>query len=289
MHPLSRIPFIPCLAGIGLVLSWSAALPEAEPARVPLRILVTNDDGIDAPGLLAVVAELSTIAEIIVCAPDSNRSGSSASTDALAERMSIEARTISGASNAYAVGGKPVDAAQFGLFQLGPTQDPSDFDLVVSGINNGPNVGNVSIYSGTVGAATAAAHYGVPAVAVSQVSGQTSYALAAEATRRFVEELCQQGATPGIVYSINVPTAQAAQVAGVSVSAQGGDYFRVQEFRIFTDQQGDQTAQARLGSGGTAPTGTDTAAYQQKFVTVTPLSIDRTDAAVLADMQNWNF
>lgn len=269
---------------------WSVANGEAlggEGSRP--RILIVNDDGIESAGVQALVDAFAPIAEVHVCAPDFNRSGSSASTTALSEFMSIEERTLLGATSAWAVGGQPVDAAQFGLFELGPTGDPQDFDLVISGINRGTNVGDTQQYSGTVGAASAAVHYGVPAIAISQDRTLPNFLLSAQAARRFATELFAQGGHEGIVYSINVPVAQPGQIAAVSPAPQGGADFLVSGFRIQTDAQGNQTAKAETQSVSSQPSGSDTELYQLNHITITPLRVDRTDPGAVADLQTWNF
>lgn len=271
------------------VTSWEAASPRVPaPAALP-RILIVNDDGVQSAGIAALVDALSPYAEVHVCAPDGNRSGASASTSALGSPMVIEARMIPGATSAWAVGGQPVDAVQYGLFELGPTGSPSDFDLVVSGINHGANVGDVQLYSGTVGAASAAVHYGVPAVAVSQEASLPNFLFAAGVTERFLRTLLQEGATPGVVYSINVPVGHSAAAAGMTAAPQGGDYFRIVDYQVTTDAQGVTTARAQVQGNTVQPAGSDTELYQQKHITITPLRIDRTDAGVLADMQSWTY
>lgn len=277
-------------AALALGSGWGVALWAAQPdAPAQPRILIVNDDGIESAGIQALVDAFAPIAEVHVCAPDSNRSGASASTSALSAFMSIEERTLQGATSAWAVGGQPVDAVQFGLFELGPTGDPQDFDLVISGINRGANVGDTQQYSGTVGAASAAVHYGVPAIAISQDRTLPSFQLSAQAAQRFAMELFAQGGHAGIVYSINVPVASPGQIADVSPAPQGGADFLVNGFRIQTDAQGNQTARAETQTISSQPAGSDTELYQLNHITITPLRIDRTDPGVVADLQTWNF
>lgn len=277
-------------ATIALGSWWGAAdaFEQAE-APAPPRILIVNDDGIDSPGVQALVNAFAPIAEVHVCAPDGNRSGASASTTALSAFMSIEPRSLTGATSAWAVGGQPVDATQFGLFELGPTGDPSDFDLVISGINRGANVGDTQQYSGTVGAASTAVHYGVPAIAISQDRQLPNFLLSAQVALRFANELFAQGEHEGVVYSINVPVALPSQIVDVSPAPQGGADFLVSGFRIQTDAQGNQTAKAETQALSSQPAGSDTEFYQLNHITITPLRVDRTDSAAVADLQTWNF
>jgi 5'-nucleotidase len=138
------------------------APPTTEPAE-PLRILVTNDDGIDAPGLDALVEALRELpdVEVTVVAPAENQSGTSMNLSPT-EPSSSPATTASGYP-AIAVGGFPADAVRWALANL-----DTDFDLVVSGSNTGQNIGDFSAISGTVGAARFGAQQGIPAIAVSQ-------------------------------------------------------------------------------------------------------------------------
>src|SRR5690349_14224056 len=127
-----------------------------------MRILISNDDGYLAPGLSALADALSAIADIVVVAPDSNRSGASNSLT-LDRPLSVQ----QAANGFYFVNGTPTDCvhvALTGLLDYVP-------DLVVSGINNGPNMGDDTLYSGTVAAATEGYLFGIPAIAFSQVNG----------------------------------------------------------------------------------------------------------------------
>ena len=141
------------------------------------RILVTNDDGIETAGIHTLAESLRSVAdEVVVVAPDGNRSGSSQAISG--EPLVVREFWDGSRSLGYGVSGFPADAVRFGLIELGGDQG---FDLVVSGINVGSNVGNVSHLSGTVGAAMEAIFQGVPAIAVSQEAGDTNYTLAARA------------------------------------------------------------------------------------------------------------
>lgn len=233
-----------------------------------LRILVTNDDGIEAPGLRALCLELATIAEVTVCAPDANRSGASQSVT-MGQTMRVSERELEGATRAVAVSGTPADAASFGILTL---SGEKPFDLVVSGINRGANVGDVSHYSGTVGAAMEAAYRGISAIAVSQAPGADTAATAAFA-RRFVVEMRRHATIPGVVWSINAPaTAKGPPV----VAGMGGSYVQVASYRKVSDQGDAAVWRSILGAGPDGPDGCDTAEYLGGRVTVTPLRFDWT-------------
>ncbi len=246
-----------------------------------LRILVTNDDGIAAPGLLALCKELASIAEVTVCAPDSNRSGSSQSIT-MGQRMQVSERDIEGAVRAVAVSGTPADAASFGILEL---SGEKPFDLLVSGINRGANVGDISHYSGTVGAAMEAVYRGIPAIAVSQAP-RADEELSAAITRRFILEMRRQAAIPGVVWSINVPR----KVEGDPLVARmGGSYTHVAKFqKISGEGEGEpEVWRSRMAPRSKGPEGCDTAEYLAGRVTVTPLGFDWTDERALNAARGW--
>ena len=263
----------------------SLATQESSDSEPPLaRILVTNDDGIGTKALAQLVVALAEEAEVVVCAPDSNRSGSSQSVAAWTTPMTVREGAVEGASLAVAVGGNPADAVSYGILELGKEKP---FDLVISGINTGANVGDVSHYSGTVGAAMEAAYRGVPAIAVSQGGRSRDYALSADFTARFVDQLREHGTQAGLVYSINVPASAAENIQGVAVRPMGGSYLVTQGWSERETEDGETGAVARLAWVQEAPEGSDTAAFNAGYITVTPLKFDWTDREALADLDGW--
>jgi len=282
-NPFFRVAGLTLLS---LVLTGALAAhqDEAEEAPRRWRILVTNDDGIQSKALAELVSALAGHADVVVCAPDSNRSGSSQSVQAFGRPMTVKETAMPGASTAYAVGGSPADAVCYGVVALGADRP---FDLVVSGINQGANVGEVSHYSGTVGAAMEGAYRGIPSIAVSQGGRWQDFSFSAHFTARFVEELRRRGARRGVVYSINVPTARAEDLAGVAVRPMGGSYIAVEGF---TPPEGDGdvlSVRSNLRFHRDAPEGSDTAAFLESYVTVTPLRFDWTDRDALSDLLSW--
>lgn len=248
------------------------------------RILVVNDDGIESAGLTALVKELSVVAEVVVCAPEGNRSGSSHSISVLSEPLTVVERNIDGATYACAVSGTPADAANFGILKLGAEKP---FDLVVSGINAGSNVGNVAHYSGTIGAAMEAAYRGVPAIAVSQSSRSRDYSLAARFTARFVGELRKHGPAAGIVYSINVPAAIDEAKRSAAPARMGGSYLGVSGYTETKAEDGKAVYRAVVRRNSTAAPDSDTYAFQRGRITITPLRFDWTDEGVLGKLRSW--
>lgn len=254
-------------------------------ALPPWRILVTNDDGIGTKALAQLVAALGEHAEVVVCAPDGNRSGSSQSVNAWTKSMAVETAEVEGASLAVAVGGSPADAVAYGLLELGKERP---FDLVVSGINVGANVGELSHYSGTVGAAMEAVYRGVPAIAVSQGGRTRDYAFSARFTANFVTQLRAHGTRPGVVYSINVPGVPEPERKGVALRPMGGSYLVLRGWTERKTESGKPGAVAKLGLVRSAPAGSDSEAYGQGYVTVTPLQFDWTDRAALLELGDWD-
>jgi 5'-nucleotidase len=203
---MQPIPALMLLAGGAALAAFpSADIAPQEPAPKP-RILVVNDDGIESPGLAALVKALSGFADVEVCAPDGNRSGASQSIAGFGRPLHVKEVEMEGALRAYAIDGQPADATAYGLHTHGTLQPAtgSRFALVVSGINAGTNLGSVSYYSGTIGAAREALFHQVPAVAVSAQRG-ADLEQAAAATAVFIERLLTYGPDAGVVYNVNLP------------------------------------------------------------------------------------
>ncbi len=251
------------------------------PDRAP-RILVTNDDGIDAPGLGALVLEMAKVGEVVVVAPANNRSGSSHSISTSGSLV-VEPRNMAGAKEAWAVSGTPADAVSFGIIGIGKKQP---FDLVVSGVNRGSNVGLVAHYSGTVGAAIEAVYHGVPGIAVSEDKTQLDHSIAARFARSFVEKLWAAGAPAGIGYNINIPPGPAAHLRGVAVARMGGSFIDVREY-LRDPKAGTNAWQSRIRIRRDGPAGSDTKAYYQDMITVVPIRLDWTDKASVTSLREW--
>lgn len=204
-----------------------AAPATTVPKPPTLRILVTNDDGVDAPGIDALVKGLRTLdrVQVTIVAPATNQSGTSDKTTP--GPLTTEQATTASGDAAIAVQGFPADAVNFAL-DGGITTKPH---LVASGVNAGQNLGPVVNVSGTVGAARTAVRRGVPAVAISQGSGEPpDYAAGVREAVRWVKQhrkaLTKKGAKPPTeVANINVPTCPTGKVRGIVdvPSATGGD------------------------------------------------------------------
>ena len=253
-----------------------------EVAAQNYRILVTNDDGVDSPLLHTLVSELTSIAdvEIVVVAPDRNQSGSSQSS--IGGPLVVKKVDLEGVAEAYSVSGRPADAVRFAVVQLDSEQS---FDLVISGINRGANVGNVSHLSGTVGAAMEGLYHGIPAFAVSQeLSGVDT-----EASARFVSQLVKRYRSmqplQGVVIAINIPS---GELQGVAVRGMGDSYLKTGSYSL-NQEDGEEPyfEPERIRVESVNPS-TDTYAYQQGYISVTPLKFDWTAYSVIDEINTWN-
>ncbi|MBQ86653.1 MAG: 5'/3'-nucleotidase SurE [Gammaproteobacteria bacterium] len=246
------------------------------------RILVTNDDGIESPLLHNLVANLASLSrvEIVVAAPDQNQSGSSQSS--VGGPLIVEKVRIEGATEAYSISGRPADAVRFAVVQL---QTPNKFDLVISGVNRGANVGNVSHLSGTVGAAMEGVYHGLPAIAVSQeVTGVDT-----DTSARFILQLVERyrsiGAPQGVVMAVNIPR---GELKGVAVRSMGDSFLKTESYSLKGDSEGGSYFEPERTIVQSTNNSTDTYAYQNGFITVTPLDFDWTAYSMIEDIETWN-
>jgi 5'-nucleotidase len=189
------------------------------PSAQVYRILVTNDDGIRAPGVLALAQALTPLGEVTVVAPADNQSGKAHSLT-LAEPIYVDNATLPDVPVAYAVTATPASCVKVALGALLQTRP----DLIVSGINRGQNVGRVAYVSGTVGAAREGALHGIPSIAVSLLLGQgssdVSYAAAARASRQIAELVKANGLPDGVFLNVNVPPGSPEAIKGIRLAMQ---------------------------------------------------------------------
>jgi 5'-nucleotidase len=248
------------------------------------RILVSNDDGYSTEGIAALAEELAAFADVLVVTPLENQSGASQSTSALLNRSGFRVhKVIVGAGlTGYAVEGSPADNVYFGIDIFGKTEP---FDLVVSGINHGPNHGNSYFYSGTVGAAFQALSLGIPAIAVSQANSREEFQTAAEFTAKVVRRVLASALAPGVALSINVP---AGKIKGAVAAPPGGAAYDV-ELQLIENDEKISVYKAKFTPASEPKPGHDVRAYMDGFITVTPLQLDRTHRASLMQLEEWEF
>lgn len=237
-----------------------------------MKILVSNDDGYLAPGIIALAEALRPIAEIIVVAPDSNRSGSSNSLT-LDRPLSVYRAT----NGFYFVNGTPSDCVHVALTG-GLAFRP---DLIVSGINQGQNMGDDTLYSGTVAAATEGFLFGIPAIAFSQVEkGWAHVDTAARIAREFVERDFGMLQKPYLL-NVNIPNLPYDQIKGIKATRLGK---RHESEAVIRTQDPHGREIFWIGPAGKAKDGgegTDFHAAANGFVSVTPLQIDLTHTTQL--------
>jgi len=253
------------------------------------HILVTNDDGVFAPGLLALVQEMQKLGKVTILAPDRNWSGGG-HVKTLDRALRIREVHLADGARAFASDGAPSDCVA--LATLGFFKEP--IDLVVSGINAGANLGHDVTYSGTVTAAMEAVIAGVPGVAVSLEAidpyvGNVDYKPAARAASKVVRQVIENGLPHGILLNVNVPALTEDRIHGICLTRQG---LRVYHSRI--DERIDPRGEPYYWIGGDAPTGvaergTDVGALAAGFVSVTPLQLDLTAYRTLADLNTWQW
>lgn len=232
-----------------------------------MKILVSNDDGYLAPGLAALVNALMPIAELVVVAPDSNRSGSSNSLT-LDRPLSVHQAD----NGFYFVNGTPSDCVHIALTGL------LDFrpDLVVSGINQGQNMGDDTLYSGTVAAATEGFLFGIPAIAFSQVEREWTYVDSAARVARDIVERRFSGLAAPFLLNVNIPNRPYDEMKGIIATRLGKRHVSEKVIRT-NDPHGREIFW--IGPAGLAKDageGTDFHATATGYISVTPLQIDLT-------------
>lgn len=252
-----------------------------------MLILLTNDDGIYAPGLRALERELRSMAEVCLVAPAVEQSGVGHSVTFLMPLVAREDFETDGRTRrGWAVEGSPADCVKLGLFEFCPRRP----DLVVSGINGGLNAGINVLYSGTVAAAIEGAFFGLTSIAVSlEWSEHAEFDKAAVQARRVIEKiLAQKGPEPQL-YNVNIPTAALGRLAEVKVVPMGVERYG-EQFEKRVDPRGRNyywaTSDPPPRPGETE---TDLTALARGFITVTPLSYDLTKRAYLESMRSWRF
>lgn len=234
-------------------------------------ILITNDDGYRAPGLLALRAAVADLGDVIVIAPDRERS---ACGQGITIKGPLTVEKID--ETTYAVDGTPADCVILALASL-MTEKPT---VVLSGINRGANLGDDVYYSGTVGGAREAAFWGIPAAACSLVTRNKAldFTEAARHSRRVCEVLLSSPPTPGVLLNLNVPDGPASEILGVKVTRQGmrghasgvsvtkdtrgrSFYWIAEPFDKWDAADGDDMAAIRAGYVSISPLGKDTTSH----------------------------
>jgi 5'-nucleotidase len=254
-----------------------------------MHILVTNDDGVTAPGLLALAQELRKIAEITILAPDRNWSASG-HVKTMHRPLRVQDVLLEDGSLALASDGAPSDCVALAL--LGLVEVP--LDLVVSGINPNANLGHDVTYSGTVTAAMEAAIWGFPGIAVSLDSpenhlGSLDYGPAARVASKVVSGVIQNRLPKETLLNVNVPYLADDAMKGIRITRQG-----VRVYRDKLEARVDPRGKPYYWIGGISPTGiaeegTDFGALAEGYVSITPLQLDLTACDLLDTLKGWHW
>lgn len=244
-----------------------------------MRILVTNDDGVTSPALKELRRVLSPYGRVITIAPDRNQSATSHS---LTLHRPLRIQEVG--EDTYSVDGTPTDCVLVAFHgQLGDKPD-----LVVSGINHGPNMGEDVFYSGTVAAAIEGVLQGVPGVAASLVTRQTTdFREPADIVGRILRQILERGLTRRRLVNVNIPFLPADAIRGVRITRLGT--------RAYEDtlvRKVDPRGRDYFWIGGEDPVwrpdeGTDFHAVDTGYVSVTPLQLELTDQEARAELQSW--
>jgi 5'-nucleotidase len=250
-----------------------------------VKILLSNDDGYRAEGLAALGLAIKPLGSITVVAPDRNRSGASNSLT-----LDVPIRATRYDTDAYYVNGTPTDCVHLaisGLFDF-------EHDIVVSGVNDGANLGDDTLYSGTVAAAVEGRFLGLPAIAVSLCltpDSPRNFAGAAQVAAQLVQRMVRKplhGAEEGpVIFNVNVPDLPDGQLRGIKVTRLGSRH-RSKPIVNAKDPRGrDVYWVGNAGSGQDAGPGTDFHAIAQGYASITPLQIDLTRHAALPGLKRW--
>jgi 5'-nucleotidase len=251
-----------------------------------MRILLTNDDGILAPGIEALYRAVSDLGEVAVVAPESAQSGVghgiSVLTPMVAQRMHVK-----NLFEGWAIDGRPADCVKLAILELLDWRP----DFVISGINAGLNTGMYVLYSGTVaGAAEAAVFFNIPAMAVSlEISTDLDFERAGQIARQIFDSYAAAQPPPGTCINVNIPALDAGWPAGVRVCPQT-PLVTDPKYRKETDARGRRVFWFDGGDPEkTSHPNTDTEAVLQRHVAITPMKFDVTDQVLLPKMTGWDW
>jgi 5'-nucleotidase len=246
-----------------------------------VKILLSNDDGYRAEGLRALAGALAEFGQVTVVAPDRNRSGASNSLT-----LDVPLRVTQAEEHIYYVTGTPTDCVHLaisGLFDF-------EHDMVVSGANDGANLGDDVLYSGTVAAAVEGRFLGLPAIAISLCTEAHSahrFDTAARVARELVERVLKHPLDPAMILNVNVPDRPYEELRGMRATRLG---YRHRSERVVKSHDPKGRTVYWVGPAGPqqdAGPGTDFDAIAEGYVSVTPMQLDLTRHAALADIGSW--
>lgn len=249
-----------------------------------MKILITNDDGIYAEGLFAMAREISKIAKVTIVAPDRERSAT-AHAITMHKPLRVERVNLHDCHvESWMVNGTPSDCVKLALDAL--LNDVPD--LVLSGINRGPNLGTDVIYSGTVSAAIEAAIYGIPAVAFSVAAYENvSYDYPARFARKLCVSVMEKEFPKDTLLNVNIPPLDEEDIAGVLITHLGS-----RKYKNCFDRRQDPRGKTYYWLAGEAvedldDTGSDVWAIKNNYISITPIHFDLTNYEVIDTIKQW--
>ena len=264
---------------IGLVLASCALAParaQQRPQPPPYRILISNDDGVRAPGIAVVAQTLQAIGQVIIVAPADNQSGKGHSI-VTTEPVFREDLTLPNGLKAIGLTATPASTVNVAIRNIVMPKP----DLVVSGINRGYNLGFSAYLSGTVGAAREGAMHGVPSIATSlaEAGAPRDYVYAAEEVLGVARRIKQYGLPLNTFLNVNIPAMPQGGYKGYMVTTQAMQRGGEERFAETKHPSGRTLYWNVYQEGGTAPQGTDIWAVSNGYVSVTPMKIGENDPA----------
>lgn len=247
-----------------------------------MKVLITNDDGIDARGILELAKEISKKHEVIVVAPREQKSASSHSIS-IHNPIKIREEKIDEGFKAYSLVGTPADCTQAGLLLIG-----KDIDLVLSGINRGLNCGIDVLYSGTVSAAIEGAICGYPSIAFSMEVDWTrkdeDYTKAAKWANKIVDMVEKQYLRKNVVLNVNIPKVNEEDIKGLKVCKLGKAVYKT-EYILIEDSE-EKVYEIKGTMNEVEKDETDTYYLKEGYVTLTPLQYDFTSFKAIEEVEN---
>ena len=246
-----------------------------------VKILLSNDDGYRAEGLKALSVAIQPLGEVTIVAPDRNRSGASNSLT-----LDVPVRAVRYATDSYLCTGTPTDCVHLaisGLFDF-------EHDIVVSGVNDGANLGDDTLYSGTVAAAVEGRFLGLPAIAVSlcvEPGSPRNFGAAAEIAARLVKRIIASPMQGQVILNVNVPDLPDGAIRGVKVTRLGNRHRAERVVRAQDPRGRNVYWVGSAGSGQDAGPGTDFHAIAEGYASITPLQIDLTRHSALPELERW--
>lgn len=244
-----------------------------------MKILISNDDGVNAPGIKGLHAALSDMADVAVCAPDRDHSGASNSLTLTRPLMVDEIRP-----GWFSVDGTPADSVYLGMNGVVGIEP----DCVFSGINSGANLGDDVLYSGTVAAALEGRSLSLPAVAISYVDRRLSYIESAQrVAMTLAERLSDIPMPPYTVLNVNVPDLPWDQISGYKVTRLGHRQRSSKPEKIVDPRGKTRYWVSAVGSVADDSEGTDFDAIKKGFVSITPVHFDMCEHEVREELSQW--